>query len=285
MRKNIIELIFQISEQADAFDILEKHLTKITRKQLGENIIECGILPEVFAHDSSEEKLWAKYSDIMHAGALSFMEIPSEVLRARGDAADVFGKSKAYSIVGDAKTFRLSRSAKNQKDFKVKALDDWRKANNYAVLASPLIQYPQRKSQIYAQAIDRNVTLLSYTHLSFLLDFHKGQDLRPLWDIGNSLRNLLDEKEHQNSQLYWCEIDKAICRIVDKKIQDLQKYKVLEIGKTKEIDNEGIVYWQSKIKEYNELPKEEAVRLLIKAEKIEEKIKTIQKAIKVKFEI
>lgn len=285
MRENIIELIFQIVEQKDAFDILEKHLAKTTRKQLSESIIECGILPEVFAHDSSEEKLWAKYSDIMLATALSFVEIPAEVLRTRGNAADVFGKSKAYSIVGDAKTFRLSRSAKNQKDFKVKALDDWRKANNYAVLVSPLIQYPKRESQIYAQAIDRNVTLLSYTHLSFLLDSHEGQDLRPLWEIGNDLRKSLKEKEHQNSQVYWREIDKAICRIVGKKVQDLQKYKVLEIEKTKEIGNEGIVYWQSKIKEYNELPKEEAVRLLIKAEKIEEKIKTIQKAIKVKLEV
>jgi len=65
----------------------------------------------------------------------------------------------------------------------------------------------------------------------------------------------------------------------------LQKYKVLEIEKTKEIGNEGIVYWQSKIEEYNELPKDEAIRLLIKAEKIEEKITTIQRAININFEI
>ena len=285
MRKDIIELISQIAKQEDAFDILEKHLAKTTRKQLSKNVIDCGILPEVFAHDSSEEKLWAKYSDILLATALGFMEIPSEVLRARGNAADVFGKSKAYSIVGDAKTFRLSRTAKNQKDFKVTALDDWRKANNYAILAAPLIQYPKRKSQIYAQAIERNVTLLSYTHLSFLLDFHKGQDLKPLWEIGNNLRNSLNKKDHQNSKVYWHELDKAICLIVGKKIQDLQKYKVLEIEKTKEIGDEGIVYWQSKIKEYNELPKDEAIRLLIKAEKIEEKITTIQRAININLEI
>lgn len=163
MRKALIDLIFKIAKERDAFDRLESHLAKISRKQLSENIIECGILPEMFPHDSSEEKLWAKYSDIILSRALSFLNVPAEVLRTRGDSADVFGKTKIYSIVGDAKTFRLSRTAKNQKDFKVKALDDWRKGNNYAILVSPLTQYPNRKSQIYRQAIERNITLLSYT--------------------------------------------------------------------------------------------------------------------------
>ncbi len=167
---------------------------------LAENIIECGILPEAFDHDSSEEKLWAKYSDIILAKALSFLEISAEVLRTRGNSADVFGKNQNYSVVGDAKTFRLSRTAKNQKDFKIKALDDWRKANNYAVLAAPLTQYPQRKSQIYEQAIEKNVTLISYTHLSFLLNFfQKKQDLKPLWETGNRLKKQYSISEYQNS--------------------------------------------------------------------------------------
>jgi hypothetical protein len=37
----------------------------------------------------------------------------------RADSADVEGATKDYTIVGDAKAFRLSRTAKNQKDFKV----------------------------------------------------------------------------------------------------------------------------------------------------------------------
>lgn len=194
MRKTVIDLIFKIAKESDAFDRLENHLAKISRKQLSENIIECGILPELFSHDSSEEKLWAKYSDIVLSLALNFLNIPAEVLRTRGDSADVFGKTKSYSIVGDAKTFRLSRTAKNQK-FKVKALDDWRKGNNYALLVSPLTQYPNRKSQIYRQAIERNVTLLSYTHLHFLLDYHTNQDLKPIWETGNYLKKSLKTSE------------------------------------------------------------------------------------------
>lgn len=283
MRKEIIDLIFEIAKESDAFDRLEKHLAKITRKQLSENIIECGILPEMFSHDSSEEKLWAKYSDIILSIALNFLNIPAEVLRTRGDSADVFGKTKNYSIVGDAKTFRLSRTAKNQKDFKVKALDDWRKGNNYALLVSPLTQYPNRKSQIYRQAIEKNVTLLSYTHLHFLLDYYANQDLKPIWETGNYLKKSLKTSEQQSASSYWAKIDETVCNVVNRNGDALKKYKLLEIEKTKEIGNEGIAYWKNRIEEFHKLSKEEAVKLLIKAEKIEAKIRTIENAINIEI--
>ncbi len=279
MRNSVIQLIFEIVKDKNAFDKIENEFASIVKQKLVENIIECGILPEAFNHDSSEEKLWAKYSDIILAKALTFLDIPSDVLRARGNSADVFGKTQDYSLVGDAKTFRLSRTAKNQKDFKIKALDDWRRANNYALLVAPLTQYPQRKSQIYEQAIDKNVTLISYTHLSFLLNFHrKNQNLKLLWETGNRLKTQFKASEHQNSANYWAEIDKATCEVVNQNEIELQIYKNFEIQKTQEIGQEGISFWQNKITEYKQLSQEEAVKMLIKAEKIEAKIKTIQKA-------
>jgi hypothetical protein len=280
VRNLVIELIFEIVKNKNAFDQIENEFASITKQKLAENLIECGILPEAFHHDSSEEKLWAKYSDIILAKALTFLDIPSEVLRARGNSADVFGKTKDYSLVGDAKTFRLSRTAKNQKDFKIKALDDWRRANNYALLVAPLTQYPQRKSQIYEQAIDKNVTLISYTHLSFLLNFYQNkQSLKLLWETGNRLKAQFKASEYQNSANYWAEIDKTTCEIVNQNETALQIYKNLEIQKTQEIGQEGISFWQNKIREYKQLSQEEAVTRLIKSEKIDAKIKTIQKAI------
>lgn len=284
MRKEIIELIFKVAKEKNAFDTLEKYLLNISQKKLGENIIECGILPEMFSQNGSEEKIWAKFSDIILAHALSFLEISTHVLGARGNSADVLGTTKDYTIVGDAKTFRLSRTAKNQKDFKISALDTWRKENNYALLVAPLMQYPTSKSQIYEQAIKRNVTLLSYTHLHFLLDFHKEKSLKKLWETGNRLA-LLDESEHGKFQVYWNKIDKTICEIVGQSDDKLKEYKLLEIEKTKQIGNEGITFWGNKIAEFKNLSKEEAIRLLIKSEKIEAKIKTIEKAISVKLEI
>lgn len=279
MRSKIINQIFNYAKESNAFDILERSLKGLSQDILKENIIECGILPEMFDHDSSEEKLWAKYSDIILSFALTFLGIKSRVLGARGNAADVFGETKDYTLVADAKTFRLSRTAKNQKDFKVGALDSWRENNNYALLVAPLVQYPTRNSQIYKQAIERNVTLISYTHLYFLLENYNGGSLSYIWETGNRLKENLSENLYSSSLKYWNGIDEAVCKILSKPKNELIAIKELEISKTKEIGLEGINFWENKIKEFGKLSKEEAIKLLIKSQKIESKIFTIKRMI------
>ena len=273
VRMDVIDLIFKIAGLENAFDILEEKFAEIAKDELSSSLLECGIIPELLEHDSSEEKLWAKYCDILLAQTWTHLSIPAEVLRARGDSADVFGRTHNYSIVGDAKAFRLSRTAKNQKDFKVQALNDWRKSNTYACLVSPLYQYPQRASQIYEQAIERNVTLLSYTHLKFLLDYTDGQNLDPLWCISSELST------SKNAQQYWEAIDETTCRIAGESEETLSSYKQETIDKIKQLGKEGIDYWETRIATYKKLSQEEAVARLIKAEKVEAKIGTIKKAI------
>ena len=142
-RTGIIDLIFSLSKNQTGFESLEARFSSIGKAELLTMILECGVMPEVFHHDSSEEKLWAKYSDILLAKSLESLGFKSQVLRVRGDSADVFAESDKYKIVGDAKTFRLSRTAKNQKDFKVEALDSWRRTSDYALLAGPFLSVPQ----------------------------------------------------------------------------------------------------------------------------------------------
>jgi len=274
-RKKVTDLILEISKQEDAFDILEHTFEGISREALSTRLLECGIIPECFDHDSSEEKLWAKYCDILLAHTWTHLEIPAEVLRARGDSADVFGRTDAYTVVGDAKAFRLSRTAKNQKDFKVQALDDWRKSNTYASLVSPLYQYPKRHSQIYQQAIDRNVTLMSYVHLRFLLDHFAGQDLRSLWTVAGSLTR------SKSAVAYWEAIDTTICQLLGEGESALRDYRVQAITKTKELGQEGIDFWNARIEVYRKLSQEEAIAQLIKAKKIEQKIQTIRRAVNI----
>ena len=276
VRQNVIELILEITKQGNAFDLLEQALAKMDKETLGASLLECGIIPERFDHDSSEEKLWAKYCDILLAKSWTALNIPAEVLRARGDSADVFGRTDAYTIVGDAKAFRLSRTAKNQKDFKIQALDDWRKSNTYALLVSPLFQYPNRQSQIYQQAIERNVTLLSYVHFRFLLIYFDGQDLSALWRIGEKLAP---------SKTDWDTIDDTVCQIIEMDIEALSKFKLQAIEETRKIGEEGINYWQSRIEAYQQLSQEEAVARLVKAEKIKAKINTIKRAMQISLEV
>src|ERR1017187_9961782 len=62
-----------------------------------------GVIPESYSHDSSEEKLFAKYCDFLLAKALGLLGMKSSVIEERADAADVMARTKTYSLVGDAK--------------------------------------------------------------------------------------------------------------------------------------------------------------------------------------
>lgn len=286
MRKQIISLISGVAQKPNGFERLEKEVSGFSRQNLSSNMVNCGILPEMFSHDSSEEKMWAKYSDVILANFFIQMGFDAEVLGTRGNSADVLARSKQYTIVGDAKTFRLSRTAKNQKDFKVSALDSWRQSNNYSVLAGPLFQFPSRNSQIYAQAIQRNVTLISYTHLKYLLDQKKDLDLEPLWMIGNRLKNKASIKRDKTSSVvYWKSIDKTVCKITGTDLLDLAHYQKEEIEQLQELGKEGISYWEEKIREYEKLPREEAIKKLIKAHKIDRKIRQIRKAVDISLDV
>lgn len=273
VRRQVIDFVFGLAKTEKAFDALEEYVEKFTNDQLKEALLECGVIPEMFDQNSSEEKLWAKYCDILLALAFNEIGLNSEVLRARGNSADVYAKGKNYTLVSDGKAFRLSRTAKNQKDFKVSALNDWRKKDTYACLVAPLTQYPNTASQIYSQAVTHNVTLLSYTHLLFLVEHGTTGVLENLWKIASNL------KADGEAKIYWNEIDKIVAALCGKSEKDLEAIKAIEIAKLRELGQEGITFWQGKIAEYRSLTKEQAIRHLIKAEKIESKIKTIERAI------
>lgn len=280
MRQEAIELILKVVNQSDAFDQIEHHYLKTPRETLIEEIAQVGILPEQFDHDSSEEKMWSKFSDVILACAMRHLGLSSQVIRTRGNSADVFSFTADYSMVSDAKCFRLSRTAKNQKDFKIKALDDWRRENTYALLVAPLYHYPLDRSQIYAQAITRNVTLLSYTHLRFLLEHLPQKTLQPLWEIG---RVLNQERVEPYGKPYWNAVDTLVTDLCGVSHSVLKSYKEDEISLTMTLASEGIEYWQVKATSFQTLTREEAIQLLIQSQKIDQKIQTLQKVITRKY--
>ena len=148
---------------------LRKEIRTEGKEALLDHLRLCGAIPEEYGHDSSEEKLYSKYTDALVSEALSAIGLTSAVIDERADVADVQARGASYSLVADAKAFRLSRTAKNQKDFKVQQMDGWRGASEYAVVVCPIYQLPTRASQIYQQAVARNVCVLSYSHLSALI--------------------------------------------------------------------------------------------------------------------
>lgn len=283
-REKIIDDIFRFSEKPNSFELMEKEYGSLRKETLVKELIQVGIMPEVFEHDSSEEKLWSKFSDIILAKSLDHLGLKSEVLRTRGNSADVYSKTKNYTLVSDAKCFRLSRTAKNQKDFKVKALDDWRREDTYALLVSPLAQYPADKSQIYPQAFAQNVTLLSYLHLQFLIEHGVKNGLEDLWRLPEFIKKNYKKEDQKRGSTYWHAVDTIVAKITKQSVEKVRQYKQREIEVTKGVGQEGINYWESRIREFNKLTRGQAVKLLIKAQKIEQKIETIKKAIEKTYE-
>jgi hypothetical protein len=248
-------------------------LDNASRKEVLEHLDHAGIIPECFHHDSTEEKLFAKYCDTLLARAWGFLGLAAETIPGRSDAADVVGRARRYTVVGDAKAFRLSRTAKNQKDFKVEALNSWRRGAEYASLVCPLYQYPTIRSQIYEQAGRSNVTLLSYTHLAFLI--RKGvadaDKIKRLWEVGTTL------SASKDAMAYWDTVQKVVLRLSGAPGKHWRKAVEDEKGRLPRLAQEQIAFLEREKGRIKKMTREEAVEALIAALKIDSKISVIQR--------
>ena len=209
--------------------------------------------------------------------------LSSELLDERADSADIVARSVngyQYSLVADAKCFRLSRTAKNQKDFKVSNLSDWRgSSHEYAVLVAPYYQFPQRKSQIYSKALEHNVCLLSWEHLSILMDKHVKETenftLESLWNaslmIARDRGNSASGSQHSILPKMNSFVAKKAGMNEDAFYEELKTFKdIINIRGGYEIS-----YWENEIRQINKYSRERAIEELIAAKKLNEKINTI----------
>jgi len=259
---------------------LEKELEAETKKNGISSLIDhlrlCGNIPESYGHDTSEEKLYSKYTDCLLSLAYTALGLNSIVLKERADAADVEVFAKGYSFVADAKAFRLSRTAKNQKDFKVQAMHGWKRGKHYAMVVCPIYQLPTSSSQIYQQATTQNVCVFTYSHLALLLSYSasegqvKAQQL--LEKIFETVKALNPSK---NAIDYWLAINKTILSF-SKKIEPLWN---VEKGVATEsifiAKEEALTFLVQEREKIMRMSHKEALTELIKVHKIESKIKTI----------
>lgn len=264
----------------DDSDKLEKELETEIKKNGISSLIDhlrlCGNIPESYGHDTSEEKLYSKYTDCLLSLAYSSLGLKSLVLKERADAADVEAFAKDYSFVADAKAFRLSRTAKNQKDFKVQAMHGWKRGKPYAMVVCPIYQLPTSSSQIYQQATTQNVCIFTYSHLALLLSYSQVEGLTKaqqlLKKIFETIKALNPSK---NATDYWLAVNKTILSF-SKKIQpiwDIEKGVATEsISIAKE---EALTFLAQEREKIMRMSHKEALKELIKVHKIESRIKTI----------
>ncbi len=280
-RKYWVEEIRSLSgDFGDDSERLERELCEEIKKQgkpaLVDHLRLCGSIPESYGHDSSEEKLYSKYTDSLLAEVFRSFGLKSIVLKERADSADVEGFAKSFSFVADAKSFRLSRTAKNQKDFKVQAMDGWKRGKPYAMVVCPIYQLPKRSSQIYEQASARNVFVFTYSHLAMLVCFSvlegNSKTEKLLYELFKTISALNPSK---NASFYWVSVNKTMLGFSNK-VENLwkeEKQATLEsIACAKE---EALTFFANEREKIMRLSHEEALRELVKVHKIEKRIKFI----------
>ena len=280
-RKYWIEEIRKLSGNFSSdSDRLEKELQAEIQKNgklaLLNHLRLCGDIPESYSHDSSEEKLYSKYTDALLSESYKSMGLKSCVITGRADLADVEAFAQSYSFVADAKAFRLSRTAKNQKDFKVQALDKWKYGKPYAMVVCPIYQLPNTASQIYEQACTRDVCIFTYSHLAVLLSLSsidgQGRSEQLLYEIFQTVSALNPSKDASS---YWLAVNKTMLGFSPhvKEFWKIEKEVAIEsIAVAKE---EALTFLAGEREKIMRLSHEEAIKALVKVHKIESKISII----------
>ena len=284
MYNDILEMIQSASDKEfeTASKLLEEYIVDDT-DFIG-TLKQIGTIPETIIHDSTAEKLFSKASDAVLSRAFREVGLKSTVLKGRNNSADVLAESPVhgYTLVADAKAFRLSRTAKNQKDFKVTALSGWRKDADYAVLCSPYFQYPSKHSQIYAQALNHNVCLLSWEHLIFLIENGIKEtpnlSFAPLWNFCElySHKVVYSDKEKCFMQQFNSEV--LALTGLDSSVFSAQLS--AQIKTITERGNLEKSLLEEEIKKIKQFSREKAIEELIKDKKLNEKIEQIDKYIR-----
>ncbi|MEG9883031.1 MAG: HindIII family type II restriction endonuclease [Hyphomicrobiales bacterium] len=237
----------------------------------------CSAIPESYGHDTSEEKLYSKYTDALISATYSYFGLNSMVLAERADVAGVEIVGNDYSFVADAKVFRLSRTAKNQKDFKIQAMDGWKRGKPYAMLVCPLYQLPSRNSQIYQQACSRNVCIFSYSHLSVLAQLVDSEGSAAVTDLlHNVFKTVQSLNPSKDAIAYWQAVNSTMLDYngpIDK-LWETEKTAMIEsIRITKDIAFEHYARQRESIMR---LSHKEALKQLIGMNKIDNRIATIK---------
>ena len=283
---HFIDTIIELSvtrKFAEASEEIKIYVNELDRQTVIDIVKEIGTIPECIETSSSSEKLFSKASDCILARCFSELGMPSIAVNERGNSADIIARSiHGYTLVADAKTFRLSRTAKNQKDFKIDTLSNWRGAeHDFALLVAPYFQYPNTVSQIYASALDKQVCLLSWEHILFLLENNVMESdtlsLEAIWNAPVRLARdtRIAYADRMNCQFPY--INQMLCDRISVPIQKFNEQ--LDVCKDiiRNRGNYELEYLNTEKEAITTLTRDEAIAELLKSKKVLERISTIKK--------
>lgn len=268
---------------AEATERIKTYVRDLDKDSIIAIVKEIGTIPECIEASSSTEKLFSKASDCILARCFTELGMPSIAVNERGNSADIVARSiHGYTLVADAKTFRLSRTAKNQKDFKIDTLSNWRGSeHDFALLVAPYFQYPNTVSQIYSTALDKQVCLLSWEHILFLLlnDVVESDtlSLEAIWNAPVRLARdtRIAYADRMNCQFPY--INQIICDRISKPIESFNEQLITCKDTIRNRGNYELTYLNTQREIITNLTRDEAISELLKSKKVLERISTIEK--------
>ena len=77
----------------EATENIRKYVDEISEVEFREIVKQIGTIPENIGHDSTEEKLYSKASDIVLARCFRLLGLASRALDERADSADILAES------------------------------------------------------------------------------------------------------------------------------------------------------------------------------------------------
>ena len=258
------------------YSALESELKEAGGACLRDHLRLCGAIPEAYAHDSSEEKLYSKYTDVLAALAFVSIGIRAAVLTERADAADVECFADDYEFVADAKAFRLTRTAKNQKDFKVPSMHKWKYHREHAMVICPLSQVPSKSSQIYHQAIQNDVCIFSFSHVSLLTSYAEAASqedakglLKKIFKVVNTLHPSKD------ASAYWRAINSTFLEF-DVRLKALwHTEKLAFVEALEDAKQEALERLSAERSRILRMSHDEAIQALVRSRKIDAREKLV----------
>ncbi len=284
-RKNRDRWINKLSNLSSDFDVDSDRIEQLLEKEAKEHGISlllghlrlCGNIPERYAYDSTEEKLYSKYTDIVIHQAYTSMGFTSMVIKQRAGVADVECTSQEYSFVADAKAFRLSRTAKNQKDFKIQAMDEWKYGKPYAMVVCPVYQLPKSSSQIYQQAVSRSVCIATYTHLAVLVRCAEEITQISTKELVHEIFKSVDAMNPSKDAIsYWGEINRRLLGF-DRRIRDIWLDEKRALSESFYLAKEEALSFLAMERErIMRLSRDHAIKEVLKASKLKDKINRVE---------
>lgn len=282
---DFLDLLFSLPSATKSFKVagkeMETYINSLSKTDFIEIVKEIGTIPEVIEASSTEEKLYSKSSDIVLARCFNEIGLKAQALSERGNSADIVAKSEhGYTLVADAKTFRLSRTAKNQKDFKISTLSRWRgMEHDFAVLVAPYFQYPNKTSQIYSSALSDKVCLLSWEHMLFLLNEKVFEDislsLEQIWNAPTRIERDSKIAYADRMNCLFPYINKMVCDRISCDFSQFENQLNVCKSYIVERSDSELSILKSEIERITGYTKEQAIQELIKSRKLNEKISAI----------